>query len=471
MPIFKQLFSSFYLKTILSVFLLIAFTAILYIAFIGIEHTDVLKNIALTAAIIIILLVFLLFFFLKTMLKDRGRIKKLEAILEHLEFELEKFKDAADMKMMYLANMSHEIRTPLNTVIGMINMLKQTDLDGDQTTELEIAEYSSLHLLQLVNMILDNSKANGSDLRLSFGAMSLKKDFSRLFKIFEYQAMDKGLEFEVKFLSEQHDKFSVLGDLAKIQQVIINLINNAIKFTDSGKISIIIDQSVGVDEHQIVTFYVKDTGAGMRAYEVKDIFKASKNLESLSIENYKGRGMGLLISHQLVTLMGGELKIESKENEGTTFYFSLQLKKTLNIKGKTIEAEPFVLNRFSVLIAEDNRMHQKVIKFLLEQLGADCTFAKNGFEAVELYKLLDFDMVFMDIYMPNIDGYEATKKIKNSKKYASRNIPVIGVSASAFSKDISNAKLAGIDDFLSKPIEVPKLRELIIKHASVNKTA
>jgi CheY-like chemotaxis protein len=161
--------------------------------------------------------------------------------------------------------------------------------------------------------------------------------------------------------------------------------------------------------------------------------------------------------------------LESKENEGSIFYFSIQLQKTLNLEREKLEPSPILLNqfdyKFSVLVAEDNTMNQKVIKFLLEQQGADCTFVKNGSDAVKLYNILDFDMVFMDIFMPEMDGYEATKIIKGSKKYAEHNIPIIAVSASAFEEDIINAKKAGIDDFLAKPIETTKLKELLIKYA------
>ena len=257
-----------------------------------------------------------------------------------------------------------------------------------------------------------------------------------------------------------------MGDSVRIQQVLINLINNAIKFTNSGKIEIIIDHTVSIDDDQMVTFYVKDTGIGLRPHEVKQIFDESKNSESTSfVKDFRGGGMGLSISHQLVKLMGGELKLESKENEGSTFYFTLQLKKTLNIKTEDNFLKPVLFDKFNVLVAEDNRMNQKVIKFLLEQQGADCTFAKNGLEAVDLYKILDFDMVFMDIYMPDMDGYQATKAIKETDKYVALNTPIIAVSASAFEDDIEKAKQSGINDFLAKPIEVSKLKALLMKYS------
>ena len=368
--------------------------------------------------------------------------------------------------------MSYEVRTPLNTVLGMLNMLKQTELNNDQTAQVEIAEYSSKHLLQLVNMVTDNAEVNEGDLELNLKTVDLNSDLPKLFKVFEYQAWEQGLDFDYKFISEDKGKFLVLADSSRIQQVLINLINNAIKFTNAGKISIIVDQSVGIDNDQIITFYIKDTGVGMKPKEAKRIFNNPKEIYNTSeMRDYRGGGMGLSISHKLVELMGGELKLESKENEGSTFYFSLQLKKTLNIKPVEEVHKPILSEKFNVLVAEDNRMNQKVIKFLLERQGADCTFAKNGLEAVELYKILDFDMIFMDIYMPDMDGYEATKFIKETDKYSSNKTPIIGVSASAFEKDIEKAKHAGIDDFLSKPIDVEKLKKLLVKFAKTRTSA
>ena len=404
-------------------------------------------------------------YYFKNQLKNDLIKSKLYERIEELSKNLDEAAETADQKSIYLANMSYEIRTPLSTVLGMLNMLDQSDLNADQRAQVEIATYSSQHLLQLVNMVTDNADVDAGGVKLNLLAVDLKSNLSHLFKIFEYQAWEKGLEFDFTFLLEENSKFSVLGDSARIQQVLINLINNAIKFTNSGKISVIIDQTVGIEDDQIVTFYIKDTGVGMRADEVRHFINNSTTYNPAVMKDYRGAGLGLSISSQLVKLMGGELKLESKENEGSTFYFSLQLKKTLNVKAEQIENNPILKEKFNVLVAEDNRMSQKVIKFLLEKQGADCTFAKNGFEALELYKILDFDMVFMDIYMPNMDGYQATHAIKETERYLEHNTPIIGVSASAFEKDIEQAKLAGIDEFLSKPIEVNKLKDLLVKYA------
>ncbi|MCF8274846.1 MAG: response regulator [Flavobacteriaceae bacterium] len=395
--------------------------------------------------------------------------ESLKSKLRRLESDLDEAIKTCDYKSVFLANMSYEIRTPLNSVLGMINMLKKSELTTEQQIQLEIAEYSSEHVLQLVNMILDNSKVEKGKVELELSAIDLKSDLSKLIKVFEYEAWDNRLEFEFKFLSDENQKFLLLGDLKRIKQILTNLMSNAIKFTNAGKISLIIDQTVGPDDFQIVTFYVKDTGIGISPEKAKRILNESEKNSLSIIDYYGGTGLGLTASCQLINLMGGELKLESKENEGSIFYFSIQLQKTLNLEREKVEPSSILLNRFdykfTVLVAEDNIMNQKVIKFLLEQQGADCTFVKNGSDAVKLFNILDFDMVFMDIFMPEMDGYEATKLIKASEKYKENKIPIIAVSASAFEEDIENAKKAGIDDFLAKPIESEKLKELLVKYA------
>lgn len=393
----------------------------------------------------------------------------LKSKIRKLESDLEESIKTCEYKSVFLANMSYEIRTPLNSVLGMINMLKKSDLTTEQQIQLEIAEYSSEHVLQLVSMILDNSKVGGGKVELELTAIDLRSDLSKLVKVFEYEAWDNSLEFEFKLLSDENQKFLLLGDLKRIKQILTNLLSNAIKFTNSGKVSLIIDQTVGPDDYQIVTFYVKDTGIGIPPEKAKRILNDSEKNQLSILDYYGGTGLGLTASCQLINMMGGELKLESKENEGTIFYFTIQLKKTLNLEKEKLEPSPVLLNqfdyKFKVLVAEDNKMNQKVIKFLLEEQGADCTFVKNGSDAVKLFKILDFDMIFMDIFMPEMDGYEATKLIKSSENYLQNKIPIIAVSASAFDEDIKNAKEAGIDDFLAKPIESKKLKELLIKYA------
>lgn len=472
MKIIPKSIKNIKMKKKLSFFIFASMAAILIIGYFFLEKKIYAESAAVFLFILAIIQVFALQFFLKNQLKNELIKNNLKLRVSELKEGLETAEELANHNSIYLSNMSYEVRTPLNTVLGMLNMLKQTELDSDQTAQVEIAEYSSRHLLQLVNMVTDNAEVKDSDIKLDLITVDLQSELSKLFKVFEYQAWEKGLDFEYKFISEEKGKFLVLGDATKIQQVLINLINNAIKFTNTGKISIIVDQSVGIDNDQIITFYIKDTGVGMKPNDAKHIFNNPEHAYNNSIlKHYRGAGMGLSISHKLVNVMGGELKLESTENEGSTFYFSLQLKKTLNIKPVEEIQEPILSEKFNVLVAEDNRMNQKVIKFLLERQGADCTFAKNGLEAVDLYKILDFDMIFMDIYMPDMDGYEATKFIKETEKYLTQKTPIIGVSASAFEKDIEKAKRAGIDGFLTKPLDIEKLKDLLVKFSKTSSKA
>ncbi len=450
----------------LSFLISLSIITILLIGFLFLEKKIYIESAASILFVLAVIQVFGLQYFFKNQLKNDVVKSNLKLRVSELKRNLDTAETVADQKSIYLANMSYEIRTPLNTVLGMLNMLKQTHLESDQTAQVEIAEYSSLHILQLVNMIADNAVAERGNIKLSMEAVDLKADLIRLFKVFEFQAFEKSLGFKYKFLAENDSKFLVLADSAKIQQVLTNLINNAIKFTNSGTITVTVDQTEGIDDSLFLTFYIKDTGVGMSHEEVKYLFNNKNDLsQSNLLRDYRGGGIGLAASHHLVELMGGELKIESKENEGSTFYFSLQLTKTLNIENDTVEKTPEIINRLNVLIAEDNRTNQKVIKALLERQGADCTFVKNGLEAVELYKILDFDLIFMDIYMPDMDGYEATRLIKSTDKYSKNLTPIIAVSASAFEEDIQKAKQAGIDDFLAKPIEVAKLKEVLIRYS------
>ncbi len=432
------------------------------------DNSNYFSTFALLLFILLIVVTIALLYTINSQMDNDVVESYLNDKVNTLEIELEKAIESSEHKSIYLENISHEIRIPLSTILGMVRMLKNTDLDLDQKAQVEIAEYSSEHLLQLINMILNNSKGVDVDLKLEPVPISLESDLTKLFKIFEYQAWEKGLDFEFKFSIDKKNDFLLLGDIGKIQQVLINLVNNAIKFTNTGKISVTIDHTVTYDDLQVVSFYVKDSGIGMSDYEQEHAFSNFEDRHSNDLKHYRGSGIGLSVTKKLIELMGSELKFESKENEGSTFYFSLQLQKTLNVIEEPPKETPVLLNkfdyRFSVLVAEDNIMNQKVIKFLLEQHGAECTFVTNGLDAVNLYKVINYDMIFMDIYMPKINGYEATKIIKNSDKYAKNNIPIIAVSASAFEEDIKKAKEAGVDEFLAKPIDNEKLSGVLRKY-------
>ena len=273
MRLLPQVIKSIKVKRILSVIIFTSIVTILLLGYFFIENKTDIKNIALLLFVFAISQVIILQYFFKNQLKNDVIKRNLKNRINELKVSLDESEKLADYKSIYLANMSYEIRTPLSTVLGMLNMLNQTELDADQKAQVEIAEYSSKHLLQLVNMITNNAEVDTGDVKLNLLAVYLKKDLSHLFKVFEYQAWEKGLEFDFKFLIDEKHKFFLLADSVRIQQVLINLINNAIKFTNAGKISITIDQTVSIDDDQIVTFYIKDTGIGLRPNEIKQIFE------------------------------------------------------------------------------------------------------------------------------------------------------------------------------------------------------
>lgn len=457
------------LKTAISSILLASVAGVIFLGYCFVEQKLPAKTIAIILFGMVVIQVLLLQYFYKNELKNRTKRKHSKVLIDDLKQKLAQANKEADFSAEYLANISYEFRTSLSTVLGMIEMLKKTDLDEAQHMQLEIANISSKYMHQLVNMFSSNYEVNNGDIVLNEVPFDLNTELINLFKVFDYQAWEKGLTFDYKFLKSDEPKFSLIGDELRIQQVLINLVNNAIKFTNKGKISIIVDQTIAINDEQIVTFYVKDTGVGMPTEMVKQIFNSSKTEATVLTKEYRGGGLGLSTCHKLVKLMGGELKIETQENEGTTFYFSLQLKKTLNVKVETKVSEPLLVKKRNVLVAEDSRMNRRVLKYLLEQQGVDCTFAKNGVEAVELYKLLDFDLVFMDLYMPDLNGFEAAKAIKQTEKYQINKTPIIAVSASDFKEDKVKVKELGLNAFLSKPIDIYKLKDILIKYLLAQK--
>lgn len=440
--------------------------ATLFLVYGFLEKKMALETIVISLFILAICLIFILQYMYKNQIKYHLKQDNLKMQIKILETAVDKASEIADYKSLYLANINYEIRTPLSTVVGMLNMLKNTHLTDYQNEKLKIAEYASKQLQNLVTMVTDEAEVDINKIKLNTKATHLETELEPLFKVFEYMAMARGIDFEYKFLSDRKKKFLVIADAFRIQQVLFNLINNAIKFTNSGKISVIIDNNVDIDNEQILSFYIKDTGMGMPIDEVKQFLNNNETLNMSILKDYKGGGIGLSVSRQLISLMGGKLKLETKADEGTTLYFTLPLKKALSVKIANTKITPILKAPFHVLVADDDRMSQKVIKFLLEQFGAECTFAKNGLEAIALYKIQDFKMIFMDIYMPHLDGFLATKDIKHTEKYKMNNIPVIGVSASTFKQDVAYAKHCGIDDFLSKPIDVAKLKTLLTTYAN-----
>ncbi|MFV5692368.1 response regulator [Flavobacterium sp. LT1R49] len=393
--------------------------------------------------------------------------EKLSENIIFLEKKTEQANKTATFKTQFLANMSHEIRSPLNGVIGMLNMLKTSSLNSEQTEYIEIAEHSADHLLGIVNMILDHSKMEAGKMKVEQYPINLKKELTKLIRLFEYRIIDKNIKLH--FIYDDSISNNILGDNLRLQQVLINLIDNAIKFTTHGDVKLEVNLLNRIDDLQYLSFKIMDSGIGIDADKTEQMLLAFEQADLTTTRKYGGTGLGLTISNQLVQLMGGsKLNIIGLESGGSSFSFEIPFKINTNVisiednnETHFNDIKDVIINK--ALIVEDNLINQKVLYKLLNKLNIPSDIAINGKEAVTLYNKNDYDIIFMDLHMPEMDGFEATEKIHASPKYQITPIPIIAVTASAFDEDKVKAISKGMDDFITKPVVLKNLEEIIAK--------
>jgi two-component system, sensor histidine kinase len=397
--------------------------------------------------------------------------EKLTENVVSLEKNTEIANNTAKFKTQFLANMSHEIRSPLNGVIGMLNILKTSPLNNDQSEYIEIAEHSANHLLGIVNMILDHSKMEAGKMKLEEHPIHLKKELSKLIRLFEYRIKDKNIALHFNF-DEAIDN-NILCDNLRLQQVLINLLDNAIKFTSEGEVKLEVKLMQKKDNLQYVNFRIMDSGIGIDVNKTEQLLLAFEQADLTTTRKYGGTGLGLTISNQLISLMGGsKLNIVALKEGGSSFSFDIPFQLNTNslpLENRTILSNSTVKESIEkVLIVEDNLINQKVLKKLLDKINIPSDIANNGLEAVALFEKNDYDIIFMDLHMPEMDGFEATKKIHSLAKYKTRNIPIIAVTASAFDEDKTKAIANDMDDFITKPIVLKNLEETIAKQMEIH---
>ncbi len=392
--------------------------------------------------------------------------KNLSLTISDLEDSYERAKKISEFKSFFLANMSHEIRTPLNGVIGMLQVLKRTDLDQQQKEHLTTMEYSSKHLMELVNMVLDYSKIEAGKMELLDLPFDLKSEVYQISRAFQQIVEEKGLRLEVT--TDISENLDYIGDAVRLHQVVINLLNNAIKFSEQGTIKLrvlTVDRKVNSEE---VLFEIVDEGIGMEKEQIENLFQAFEQGGKGYSRKYGGTGLGLVISQEIVKMMGGMIKVKSSPGKGSTFSFKLKF----GTKEKMFDEESGSFTRRSndeirVLLAEDNQINQRVLELMMQPWSVALDIVENGKQALEAYSEDDYDLILLDIQMPLIDGYEVCKRIKQSLKYRSRRIGIVALTANAFNEDRQLAKEAGFDGFISKPVNLKELESVINKHRSL----
>lgn len=378
--------------------------------------------------------------------------------------DLIKARDEAEQansaKSVFLANMSHELRNPMNGILGMTELALMTGLDSDQKNYLELVKKSALNLQGIINDILDYSVVEAGNLVTDHMAFSPAKTISETAALYEASASQKGLELKVSI--DGRIPGIIYGDAAKLKQILSILVGNALKFTSKGFVEISAEVDSEEDGKEMLCFAVRDTGIGIPENKLDLLFQRFQQLDSSYTKQFSGAGLGLAISKKLVELLGGRIWVESREHFGSTFHFTVDLKRTGGDAGQTgregaEEGAAGAVEKKRVLIAEDDETNRKFIQKLLEKYNFETLTAENGRVAVELHREKKADLIIMDVQMPELDGLAATRDIRKLESGAAVHTPIIAVTAYALLNDEKMCLDAGMDDYVSKPVDIDTL--------------